>query len=155
MTDSEKEETLEDYLNETLNKKTEAFIYQRELPFLSKDSLDYYFGNIAFIQYDNYWRSKDQWNIVLLSKCDSVDSLKNAFRMYCSDIDGYNEKYANIFRFGYLRCLFSETFNPFQETMKRLLSLNVVKPWLRKAIEFDTERKLVACFIDKTLVGIF
>ena len=100
MINSEKEETLEDYLNETLNKKTEAFIYQRELPFLSKDSLDYYFGNVAFIQYANYWRSKDQWNIVLLSKCDSVDSLKNAFRLYCSGIDGYDEKYANIFRFG-------------------------------------------------------
>ena len=149
---SDEEETLEDYLHKNISKDAEAFIYEREHPIISKETLKYYFGDVAFIQYMNFW-TKGQWNVVLLNDyCTDEDSLKATLNTYCGlHLD---ERQGSLVRFGYLRCLFSETFNPFQETMKRLLELNPIKKWLRKTIDNKEKSKLVACFLNGQLIEI-
>ena len=125
-------ETFEDYLKRTLPKKAKSFIYEREHPFLSKKRLNRLFGNIAFFQFSN---EKDPicektFSVRLVSNCINENKVKDILSNYTGKSRPFLLWRSHLMRFGYLKCLFSEQFDPFQETIKRILELKDIKHWI-------------------------
>ena len=61
-------ETLEDFLHTSLNPNAKAYIYERECPFMSKETLNAYFGDVAFIQHSASI-SPNTFNVRLIANC--------------------------------------------------------------------------------------
>ena len=129
-------ETFEDYLKKVLPKETEAFIYEREHPFLSNKRLNYTFGNIAFFQFSDSKNlaKKNTFDVLFSNDCDNEEKVKKILSNYVGNIRPALLLNAHLIRFGYLKCFFSEQFNPFQETMKRILELREIKSWVTDSL---------------------
>jgi len=158
MIDSEKEETFEDYLEKVLPKETETFIYEREHPFLSKERLSDFFGNIAFFQFahDKTFAVKNTFSVLFSANCDSEDKAKEILSNYVGNRRSLTLFQTQLIRFGYLKCFFSEQFNPFQETMKRILELKEIKAWLADALDKSkVHDEISLAFVNGEPIAIF
>lgn len=134
---SSDKETFEEYLKKILPKETETFIYEREHPFLSNERLNNTFGNIAFFQFagDKDLASKNTFSVLFSADCNNEDKAKEILSNYTGNSRPALLLNAYLIRFGYLKCFFSERFNPFQETMKRILELKEIKSWIADALD--------------------
>lgn len=158
MIDSDENETFEDYLKRTFPADTEIFIYERKHPFLSSEKLNSFFGNIAFFEIVKFNDSihqvgKNTFNVLLSADCDNEYKAKNILSNYSVKHPLFDTR---IIRFGYLKCLFSEQFNPFQETMKRILELKEIKKWVADVLDkHKTHREMNLSFVNGELIAIF
>lgn len=157
MQDLTRDETLEDFLHKNLNREAKVYIYERECPFMSKETLDAYFGNVAFIQHTQTNR-KNTFNVRLIADCDEY-KIMHLINYY--QIEGINtgtiRPSSMILRIGLLKCFFSDGFDPFQETMKRILSMEPTKKWMEKALDKENPKKqqdLTFSFADGQLIAI-
>lgn len=143
----------EKFLLERINKDAKIYIYQKDHPFLTKERLDDTFGDIFFFQVRslNSFKSKNSFNIHLYNNkyhVYSEDSIKELVEKY-EHLEPENQyDYSKIVRFGYLKCFYSEKFDPFQETMTRLLNTDVVKYWMKK----ENSDALSAYFVNGELI---
>lgn len=144
-------ETFEDYLKRTLPKKAKSFIYEREHPFLSKKRLNRLFGNIAFFQFSN---EKDPvcentFSVLFVSDCNNENKVKDILSNYTGKSRPLLLWRSHLMQFGYLKCLFSEQFDPFQETMKRILELKDVKRWVTNILnKKESHKEISISFVD-------
>lgn len=143
----------EKFLLERINKDAQIYIYQKDHPFLTKERLDETFGDIFFFQVRslNSFKSKNSFNIHLYNNkyhVYSEDSIKELVEKYEQPNPENQYDYSKIMRFGYLKCFYSEKFDPFQETMTRLLNTDVVKYWMKK----ESSDALSAYFINGELI---
>ena len=144
--------TLEDFLHENLSKDAKAYIYERECPFMSKDTLITYFGNIAFIQHT---ANPTSFNVRLIADCDESKIMRLVAYYDSYGTDGHSR----IKRVGLLRNFFAEGFDPFQETMKRILEIPKAKEWMKKALnpnqtDVKKQEDLVFAFAKGKLIAI-
>jgi len=147
-----KDGTFEDFLHANLSKDAKTYIYERECPFVSKDTLNAYFGNIAFIQHT---ANQTSFNVRLIADC-SESRLMQLVAYY----DSYGtDGHSRIKRVGLLRNFFAEGFDPFQETMKRILEIPKAKEWMKKALnpnstDVKKQEDLVFAFAKGQLIAI-
>ena len=134
---SSDEETFEEYLKKILPKETEMFIYTREHPFLSNERLEELYGNIAFFQFakGKELAANNTFSVLLSADCNDEDKTKEILSNYVGDVRPTLLFQTYLIRFGYLKCFFSEQFNPFHETMKRILELKEIKSWVADALD--------------------
>ena len=138
------ESSFEKFLKENLSSETKVFIYERECPFMSKETLDFYFGNVSFIQHSA--RSEpNTFNLRLMSGC-------SAKKMQYL-IDGY--KGDSIIRLGLLKWFFAQEFDPFQETVKRILEMKPTQRWMKAARESKIVEDRVFSFCNGELIAAF
>lgn len=160
MQDLTRDETFENFLHKNLNPEAKVYIYERSCPFMSKETLDAYFGNVAFVQHTKTLQ-KNTFNVRLIADCDEY-KMTHLVSYY----DGYNTKRTGIvcpsstsmiLRIGLLKWFFAEKFDPFQETMKRILAMEPTKEWMEKALDKENPRKqqdLIFSFADGQLLAI-
>lgn len=156
--DEHSDTTLEDFLHKNLNREAKVYIYERECPFMSKETLDACFGNVAFIQHTQTSR-KNTFNVRLIANCDEYKMMH-----LISYYDGFQTSGSStvcpssvILRIGLLKCFFAEKFDPFQETMKRILAMKSAKEWMKNALDKNVvknQQDLVFSFANGQLLAI-
>ena len=156
--DEHSDTTLEDFLHKNLNREAKVYIYERECPFMSKETLDAYFGNVAFIQHTQTNR-KNTFNVRLIANCDEYKMMH-----LISYYDGFQTSGSStvcpssvILRIGLLKYFFADSFDPFQETMKRILAMEPAKKWMGKALDKENpwkQQDLTFSFADGQLIAI-
>ncbi len=122
----------EDFLHKNLNKDAKVYIYERECPFISKETLNAYFGNIAFVQCVSILRN--DFNIRFIANCNKDKLIDNVSK--CNEYNNYM-----ILRIGLLKYFFAERFDPFQETMNRILAMEPTKIWIKEALDKNNIRE--------------
>lgn len=135
-TDNVADKTFEGFLHKHLNKDAKVWIYERECPFMSKERLDTYFGNIAFIQHSQSC-DRNMFNVRLVSGCQEYD-IKQWIYYYEGFLGNPIASSNHIIRLGLLKYFFAESFDPFQETMKRILEMPPTKEWMKIALSKKT-----------------
>ena len=131
-------ETLEDFLHTSLNPNAKAYIYERECPFMSKETLNAYFGDVAFIQHSASI-SPNTFNVRLIANC--TESMIRFFVDRYNSGLGAKDSNSRIIRLGLLKNFFSEPFEPFHETMKRILAMKTTKEWMKNALDKSSNPK--------------
>lgn len=124
--------SLEDFLHKNLNKDAKVYIYERECPFISKETLNAYFGNIGFVQYVSIF--KNDFNIHLIANCNKNKIINSVSK--CNINNNYM-----ILRIGLLKYFFAERFDPFQETINRILAMEPTKIWIKEALDKNNIRE--------------
>lgn len=125
------DEPFEEYLKTHINENGKAYIYQKDHPFLSSESLNDMFKNVWFVQHfllsENDCLS-DSFVVILSNSETYEEGIKNIIRNvnYKIDSKGYCHT-KTVFRVGFLKCLYSEMPDPFQETMNQILQLPETK----------------------------
>lgn len=149
-------ETLEDFLHKSLNSNAKAYIYERDCPFMSKETLNAYFGDVAFVQHSASI-NPNTFNVRLIANC-TEDMIRFFVDRYDSGL-GAKDSNSRIIRLGLLKNFFSEPFEPFQETMKRILAMKSAKEWMKNALDKSSNPKnspedLVFSFANGQLLAI-
>lgn len=139
------DETIEDFIAKT-SPETKIYVYNSSDSrfFLSQETLDKLYGNLIFSEILIPNEKPNSFNLILEIPDNPngemyLNVLKNRIR-------AFSWKRIPFLRFGMVKCFLSAPFDPFQETLNRVLAMEAIKQRLAE------EKFALISFVDGRVV---